>query len=55
MAIWRGGLASLKRLKEDVREVQKGFECGIVLDGTTDIEPEDVIDFIEIVYITQEL
>ena len=53
--IWRGGLASLKRLKEDVREVQKGFECGIVLDGTTDIEPEDVIDFIEIVYITQEL
>lgn len=53
--IWRGGIASLKRLKEDVREVQKGFECGIVLDGFTDVQPEDVIEFIEITYITQEL
>lgn len=53
--IWRGGLASLKRGKDDVREVLKGFECGIVLDGFTDVEPEDTFEFYEIIYITQEL
>ncbi len=26
--VWKGSIASLKRVKEDVREVQKGFECG---------------------------
>ena len=28
--IWKGNIASLKRLKEDIKEVQKGFECGIL-------------------------
>ncbi len=53
--IWRGGISSLKRLKDDVREVVKGLECGIVLDGFNDAQPDDILEFYEIIYITQEL
>ena len=40
--IWKGKIASLKRLKEDIKEVQKGFECGILLEGQTDIKEGDI-------------
>ena len=53
--VWKGGMSSLKRVKEDVREVQKGFECGILLNGTFDVKENDVIEAYEITYITQEL
>lgn len=53
--IWRGNIASLKRIKEDVREVKKGFECGIVLDNFSDYLPGDLIQTYEIYYLTQEL
>jgi len=36
---------SLKRFQDDVREVQTGFECGVVLDGFTDFQQGDVIEF----------
>ncbi|MDD4005078.1 MAG: translation initiation factor IF-2, partial [Elusimicrobiaceae bacterium] len=36
-------ISGLKRFKEDVREVKLGFECGILIDGYTAIEPGDVI------------
>jgi translation initiation factor IF-2 len=35
--LWEGGIASLRRLKDDVNEVREGFECGILLDGWDDI------------------
>jgi translation initiation factor IF-2 len=41
--IWKGPVASLKRVKEDVREVSKGQECGILLQGFTDCKPGDVL------------
>jgi len=41
-------IASLKRIKEDVREVQNGFECGIGVEGFTDFKPGDVIDAYEL-------
>jgi translation initiation factor IF-2 len=41
--IWEGRLASLKRFKDDVREVQAGFECGLGLDGFNDIKIGDSI------------
>jgi translation initiation factor IF-2 len=47
--IWEGGFASLKRFKDDVREVQTGFECGVGLDGFNDIKVGDVIEPFEIV------
>lgn len=53
--IWKGSMASLKRVKEDVREVQKGLECGIVLQNFTDVKEDDVIETYDINYISQEL
>jgi translation initiation factor IF-2 len=47
--VWEGGFASLKRFKDDVREVQTGFECGIGLDGYNDLKVGDVIEPYEIV------
>jgi translation initiation factor IF-2 len=42
--IFDGKFASLKRLKDDVREVGNGFECGIALEGFDDIKEGDVIE-----------
>lgn len=53
--IWKGSLASLKRVKEDVREVLKGLECGIVLQGFKDVQPGDILETYEVTYIAQEL
>ncbi len=53
--IWKGSITSLKRVKEDVREVQKGFECGILLNGFNSFEIGDILEAFEITYITQQL
>lgn len=53
--VWKGGISSLKRVKEDVKEVKKGFECGILLEGFKDIQVGDRIEAYEIEYLTQEL
>jgi len=53
--IGKAQIASLKRVKEDVREVTKGVECGIVLTRFTDIQENDILEAYEITYITQEL
>ncbi len=42
--IFEGGLASLKRFKDDVKEVAAGYECGLVFDGFHDIAVEDQIE-----------
>ncbi len=44
VVIWNGAIASLRRFKEDVREVQSGFECGIGLENYQDLKPGDVIE-----------
>ncbi|OGN56941.1 MAG: translation initiation factor IF-2 [Chlamydiae bacterium RIFCSPHIGHO2_12_FULL_44_59] len=53
--IWKGKIASLKRGKDDVKEVQKGFECGILLEGQSDIKEGDIFEAYEIHYLEQEL
>ena len=40
--IFEGELASLKRFKDDVKEVKTGFECGLVMDGFNDIKEGDI-------------
>jgi len=47
--VWEGKIASLRRVKDDVREVAQGFECGIVLDGFSDIKIGDIIEAFEMV------
>ncbi|MCD8022241.1 MAG: translation initiation factor IF-2 [Lachnospiraceae bacterium] len=42
--IYEGGLASLKRFKDDVKEVRSGFECGLVFDKFNDIMEEDKVE-----------
>lgn len=53
--LWKGTLSSLKRGKEDAREVTKGLECGIVLNGFSAYLEGDIIESYEISYIVQEL
>jgi len=48
VVIWNGEIASLKRFKEDVREVQNGFECGIGLENYQDLKQGDVIETYEL-------
>ena len=42
--IFEGDLASLKRFKDDVKEVKAGFECGLVFEGFNDIQELDVVE-----------
>ncbi len=44
--VWAGRLGSLKRGKDDVRDVQSGYECGIGLDGFDDVQEGDVLEFL---------
>ena len=45
--IWKGSITSLKRFKDDVREVASGFECGVGLSDYQDLKPGDVIETYE--------
>jgi translation initiation factor IF-2 len=53
--IWTGQLASLRRFKDNVQEVEEGQECGIVLDGYADVKEEDVIEFFQTKQVEQTL
>jgi translation initiation factor IF-2 len=45
--IWKGEISSLKRFKEDAREVQAGYECGIGLSDFQDLKEGDIIETYE--------
>jgi len=45
VVIYQGELASLKRFKDDVREVREGFECGLSIQNYNDVKEGDVIEF----------
>ncbi|MDZ7373149.1 MAG: translation initiation factor IF-2 [candidate division KSB1 bacterium] len=53
--IFDGRIASLKRFKDDVREVSAGLECGVGLDGFDDIKIGDVIEAYQVVEIKRTL
>jgi len=46
--IYKGKISSLKRFKEDVKEVAEGFECGVKLENFTSIKVNDIIECFEI-------
>ena len=49
--IWEGAIASVKRFKDDVKEVKAGYECGLVFEGFNEIELEDYVE----VYVMEEV
>jgi translation initiation factor IF-2 len=53
--IWTGRVGSLRRFKEDVREVAEGFECGIALEGYQDVHEGDVIETYEVREVARSL
>jgi translation initiation factor IF-2 len=53
--IWSGRVGSLRRFKDDVREVEAGQECGIVLEGYADIKVGDVLEAFETRQVEQTL
>jgi translation initiation factor IF-2 len=53
--IYDGTINALKRFKDDVREVEQGFECGLSLDNFNDIKVSDIIESYRIVEIKRKL
>jgi translation initiation factor IF-2 len=53
--LWKGSFSSIRRVNDDVREVQKGLECGIVLSNFVDVLEGDVIESYEVTYRVQGL
>jgi len=45
VVVFDGNLSSLKRFKDDVKDVSSGFECGVGLENYNDIKPGDVFEF----------
>ncbi len=55
VVIWTGELDSLKRFKDDVREVKAGFECGLSLKGYDDIKEGDQLEVFEVQEVARTL
>ena len=53
--IFKGKISGLKRFKDDVKEVEKGYECGISIDGCRQIKPGDTIECIQKKTITRRI
>ena len=47
IVIWTGKLSSLKRFKDDVREVASNYECGIGLENYNDLKVGDIVEAFE--------
>ena len=52
---WTGSLDSLRRFKDDVKEVKSGFDCGITLKGNNDIQVGDQLEAFEIKEVARTL
>ncbi|MBO7088300.1 MAG: translation initiation factor IF-2, partial [Lentisphaeria bacterium] len=55
IVVYTGTLGSLKRMKDDVKEVAAGFDCGLSVDGFNDIKIGDMIEAYQIVEIKRKL
>jgi translation initiation factor IF-2 len=55
VVVHTGELDSLKRFKDDVKEVKQGFECGLSLKGFNDVQVGDVVEAFEIVEVARTL
>jgi|FaiFalDrversion2_1042247.scaffolds.fasta_scaffold00821_2 translation initiation factor IF-2 len=48
VVVYQGRVASLRRFKEDVREVAAGFECGVLLENFNDVKEGDILEAFEV-------
>ena len=55
LEVFSGSISSLRRIKDDAREVEQGYECGITLDGMNDIKQGDVIEAFKMVEVKRKL
>jgi translation initiation factor IF-2 len=55
VVVFTGGIASLKRFKEDVKEVQAGYECGLKIENFNDVKVGDIIEAFEVQKVEQKL
>ncbi len=55
VVVWDGKIGSLKRFKDDAREVLEGFDCGISLEGYNDLKEKDVFECYEVEEVKQTL
>lgn len=55
VVVFDGKISSLKRFKEDAKEVQSGYECGIGLDNFGDVKPTDVFEIYKLEEVAAEL
>jgi len=55
MVIYEGNVGSLRRFKDDVREVQSGFECGIGVENFNDVKVGDVLETYHLVETSRTL
>jgi translation initiation factor IF-2 len=55
VVVWEGTLASLKRFKDDAREVTSGFECGIRLENYMDLKVGDIIESYSVEEVKRQL
>jgi translation initiation factor IF-2 len=53
--VWEGKVGSLRRFKDDAREVSAGYECGIGLENYNDVKPDDVVEAFEMEAIARKL
>ena len=53
--VWEGKIGTLKRFKDDAREVAQGYECGIALENFNDVKPDDIIEAFEMEAILRKL
>jgi translation initiation factor IF-2 len=55
VVIHEGSLKTLKRFKDEVREVKEGFECGMAFENYQDIQPGDTIECFEMEEVARQL
>ncbi len=55
VAIYSGPIASLRRFKDDVKEVSSGFECGIKVEGYDDVKVGDILEAYVVVQVARKL
>jgi len=53
--VWEGRISSLRRFKDDAREVQAGYECGLGLENFNDLKPGDIVENFEMEAVLRKL